>query len=141
MSKRDRTGAWASERVSRQCLKFDMALRQGRADTRKDSDIGAQSRRYAEATAAVRQKELAAREVLMRHGLFRTQFMPYFRFVRSLCKAARLYWADDFRFAAQAATARWTGQGCDPKILAEILYQVFNVRPEDKSEARNTNDE
>jgi len=119
---------WASEHLSRQCQKFDMALRQGRADTRKDSDIGAQSRRYAEATAAVRQKELAAREVLMRHGLYPSQFMSYFRFVRSLCKAARLYSGDDFRSMAEVAVARWTGQGCDRGILAEVLYQVFDVR-------------
>jgi len=105
-----------------------MALRQGRADTRKDSDISAQSRRYAVAVDAIRQKELQAREVLMRHGLYRTQFMPYFRFVRSLCKAAKLYSGEDFRSMAEAAVARWTGQGCERGILEEVLYQVFNVR-------------
>jgi hypothetical protein len=134
MSRRDKTGTWASERVSRQCLKFDMALRQGRVDPRKDHDVKAQSRHYAEAVGAIRQKELAAREVLMRHGLFRTQFMPYFRFVRTLCKAAKLYRADDFRLAAEAATARWAGQGCERGILEEVLYQVFNVKLESKPE-------
>lgn len=118
----------AIEAVARQSLKFNMALRQGRADLRKDQDVKAQSRHYAEAVGAIRQKELQAREVLMRHGLFRTQFMPYFRFVRTLCKAAKLYRADDFRFAAEAATARWTGQGCDRGILAEVLLNVFNLR-------------
>jgi hypothetical protein len=134
VSKRDKVGTWASERVSRQSLRYDMALRAGSVPARKDSDLKGQSRRYAEATAAVRQKELAAREVLMRHGLFRTQFMPYFRFVRSLYKAARLYSGEDFRFAAEAATARWAGQGCSREILREILFNVFNVTLSGNSE-------
>lgn len=134
MSNRDKTGTWVSERVSRQCLKFDMALRQGRADTRKDSDIGTQSRRYAEAVGAIRQKELVAREVLMRHGLYRTQFMPYFRFVRFLSRVRKQYQGKEFELEAEAATARWTGQGCDRGILEEVLYQVFNVKLESKSE-------
>lgn len=117
-----------TEQVSRQCLKFDMALRQGRADSRKDRDIGAQIRRYAEAVGAIRQKELQAREVLMRHGLFRIQFMPYFRFVRYLCRARKQYQGKEFELEAEAATARWTGQGCDRGILVEILLNVFNLR-------------
>ena len=141
MGKQDRLGAWADELAMRQSLKYDIALRAGSIPVRKDSDMKGQSRRYAEATAAVRQKELAAREVLMRHGLYLNQFMPYFRFVRSLCKAARLYSGEDFRSMAEAAAARWTGQGCSREILREILYQVFNVRLEGESEGRSPNDD
>jgi len=131
----------AREFTARQSRRFDAALRQGKAFGRSDRDLSAQSGNYALAAAAGRQKELAARQVLMRHGLFPSQFMPYFRFVRHLGAATRLYWADDFRLVAEAASARWAGQGCDRKILAEILYQVFNVSIEDKSEARSQNDE
>jgi len=127
MGKQDKLGAWANELAMRQSLKYDMALRAGSIPVRKDSDMKGQSRRYAEATAAVRQKELAAREVLMRRGLYLNQFMPYFRFARSLCKAGRPYSGDDFRSVAEAAVARWTGQGCSREILTEILHQVFNV--------------
>lgn len=122
----------AREFTARQSRKFDAALRRGAVSPRCDGNMGAQSQNYARAAAAGRQKELAARQVLMRHGLFPSQFMPYFRFVRHLWAATRLYWADDFRLVAEAASARWAGQGCDRKILSEILYQVFNVSIEEK---------
>jgi hypothetical protein len=128
----------APDRVAKQCLKFDMALRRGAVSARCDGDIKAQSLHYAGAVAALREKELQAREVLMWHGLFRTEFMPYFRFVRTLSKAAKLYWADDFHLAAEAAAARWAGQGCDPVILREILFNVFNVGLDGKPETRST---
>ena len=141
MSKRDKTETWASERVSRQSLKFSMALRQGRADVRKDRDVKAQSRHYAEAVGAIRQKELQAREVLMRHGLYRTQFMPYFRFVRFLSRVRKQYQGAEFELEAEAATARWTGQGCERGILVEILFNVFNLRMEtDRVEPRINTD-
>ena len=122
----------ARDFTARQSRKFDAALHRGAVSPRCDGNMSAQSRNYAQAAAVGRQKELAARQVLMRHGLFPTQFMPYFRFVRHLGAATRLYWADDFRLVAQAASARWAGQGCDRKILSEILYQVFNVSIEEK---------
>lgn len=130
-----------SEWVARQARRYEAAMRRGTAPLRRDCDVRGQGRHYADAMAAVRQKELATRVVLMRHGLFPSQFMPYFRFVRHLGAATRLYWADDFRLVAEAASARWTGQGCDRKILFEILYQVFNVSIEEKPEARSQNDD
>ncbi len=118
----------ARDHVEKQARKFNAALEHGWADARKDRDIRAQSGNYARASAAVRLKELQARAVLMRHGLYRTQFMPYFRFVRHLWSASKLYWADDFHLLAGAAVARWTGQGCNREILKEILFDVFNVK-------------
>ncbi|GEM_PF-4268932 len=134
MRKQDKTGTWAREMVSRQSLKFNLALRQGRADLRKDQDVKAQSRHYAEAVGAIRQKELQAREVLMRHGVLSCQFMPYFRFVRYLSRVSKQYRGAEFELEARAATARWTGQGCNREILEEVLYQVFNVKLESKPE-------
>jgi hypothetical protein len=118
----------AREFTARQSRKFDAALRRGKVSPRCDGNMGAQSQNYALAAAVGRQKELAARQVLMRHGLYPSQFMPYFRFVRHLGAATRLYWADDFRLVAEAASARWAGQGCSREILREILWSVFNVR-------------
>ena len=122
----------ARDFTARQSRKFDAALHKGKAFGRSDHNLSVQSSNYAQAAAAGRQKELAARQVLMQHGLYPSQFMPYFRFVRHLWAATRLYWAEDFRLAAVAATARWAGQGCSRKILSEILYQVFNVSVEEK---------
>jgi hypothetical protein len=131
----------ALEKLARQSFKFNLALRQGLISVRGDRDIDAQSRHWEDAVASCRQKEFAAKQVLMRHGLFPTQFMPYFRFVRYLGRAARLYQGEDFRLEAGAAAARWAGQGCDARILAEILWNVFNVRVEEEPETRSQNDE
>jgi len=131
----------AFEKLARQSFKFNLALRQGMTSVRGDRDIDAQSRHWEDAVASCRQKEFAAKQVLMRHGLFPTQFMPYFRFVRYLGRAAKLYQGEDFRLEVEAATARWAGQGCSRDILTEVLYQVFNVSIEDKPEARSQNDD
>ena len=134
MPKQDKTGKWARQMISRQVLKYDIALRAGAVSGRSDSDLKSQSRRYAEAVGAIRQKELQAREVLMRHGVLSCQFMPYFRFVRYLSRVSKQYRGAEFELEARAATARWTGQGCNRGILEEVLYQVFNVRLESKPE-------
>ena len=128
METQDRTEKRAREEVWRQNLKYDIALRAGLAPARADRDLKGQSLRYAEASVAMRQKELQAREVLMRRGLFRTQFMPYFRFVRYLSRAAKVYRGTEFEPEAEAAIARWTGQGCEHGLLVEITFVVFNLR-------------
>lgn len=134
MPKQDKTGKWAREMISRQVLKYDIALRAGAVSGRSDSDLKSQSRRYAEAVGAIRQKELQAREVLMRHGVLSCQFMPYFRFVRFLSRVAKGCRGAAFELEAEAVVARWTGQGCERELLAEIVLAVFNLRlPEGQS--------
>jgi hypothetical protein len=142
MRRQDKTGTWAQEMVSRQSLKYDIALRAGTVPARKDSDLKSQSRRYAEAVGAIRQRELQAREVLMRHGVLSCQFMPYFRFVRFLCRMSKESRGAAFELEAEAAVARWTGQGCSPELLSEVVLAVFNLRLEtDRVEPRMDTDD
>ena len=127
MSEQVRYGNRTQERLARQCAKFDISVRQGRADTRKDKDLNAQSRRYAEAASAIRAKEMLTRQVLMRHGVFSSQFMPYLRFVRFLGRTSKETRGAAFEVEAEAATARWAGLGCSREWLAEIVLAVFNL--------------
>ena len=130
MSEQVRYGNRTQERLARQCAKFDISVRQGRADTRKDKDLNAQSRRYAEAASAIRAKEMLTRQVLMRYGVFSSQFMPYLRFVRFLSRTSKETRGAAFEVEAEAAVARWTGLGCSRDWLAEIVLAVFNLRLE-----------
>ena len=127
MAKR-KLSEYQNELFGRQCTKFERTLRDGTASPRKDGDIAAQTRRYAAGLAETRRLQVAAREVLMRYGVSRFGFIEYYRFVLHLGAMRKKCGGVDFEIVAKAAVGRWTGLGCEPQILREVLCAVFNLQ-------------
>ncbi len=122
------------ERLARQCRKYNAAVKADMPLMRQLSDIAGQCRNYAVASGRFRAFECMARQVLMTHGVMARDFLSYLNFVRHMAKALDGCSGQALEVECAASVARWTGLGCDRKVLAGLALQVFNIDLNAKSE-------
>jgi hypothetical protein len=58
-----------------------------------------------------------------------SQYVPYLNFGRQLYKLSRQQGisGESFAMAAQVLLDKWAARGCDPKVLAKIRKDVFDI--------------
>jgi hypothetical protein len=85
--------------------------------------------RYEAAISQVYVMEAIVREVINASGVSTSQYVPYLNFGRQLYKLSRQQniSGESFAMAAQVLLDKWAARGCDPKILAKIRTDVFDV--------------
>ena len=94
------------------------------ADLREDM-----AARYEAAIAQVYAMEMKVKEVINAEGVSTSQYVPYLNFGRQLYKLRRQQSisGESFAMAAQVLLDKWSARGCDPKILAKVRKDVFDV--------------
>ncbi|HTW90798.1 MAG TPA: hypothetical protein VMH22_03740 [bacterium] len=97
-------------------------------DTLNDlrGDMGA---RYEAAITQVYAMEVKVKEVINACGVSTSQYVPYLNFGRQLYKLSREQGisGESFAMAAQVLLDKWSARGCDPKVLAKIRTDVFDI--------------
>jgi len=85
--------------------------------------------RYEAAISQVYVMEAKVREVINASGVSTSQYVPYLNFGRQLYKLSRQQniSGESFAMAAQVLLDKWAARGCDPKILAKVRKDVFDV--------------
>jgi hypothetical protein len=85
--------------------------------------------RYEAAIGQVYVMEAKVREVINASGVSTSQYVPYLNFGRQLYKLSRQQniSGESFAMAAQVLLDKWAARGCDPKILAKVRKDVFDV--------------
>ena len=85
--------------------------------------------RYEAAISQVWVMEAKVREVINACGVSTSQYVPYLNFGRQLYKLSRQQniSGESFAMAAQVLLDKWATRGCDPKVLAKIRTDVFDV--------------
>jgi hypothetical protein len=97
-------------------------------DTLNDirEDMG---KRYEAAIAEVCIMEAKVKEVINAAGISTVLYVSYLNFGRQLYKLTRKQniTGESFAMAAQVLLDKWSARGCDPKVLATIRKEVFNI--------------
>jgi len=85
--------------------------------------------RYEAAVAGMCAKETKVREVLNSCGVNTIQYVPYLNFGRQLYKLTtqREIAGDSAAIEAQVLREKWARRGLDPKVLATVRTEVFNI--------------
>ena len=85
--------------------------------------------RYEAAMIAVCAMETKVKEVINAYGVSTSQYVPYLNFGRQLYKLSRQQniSGESFAMAAQVLLDKWAARGCDPKVLAKIRTDVFDI--------------
>ena len=93
-------------------------------DLREDMAI-----RYEVAMTELSDMEGKVKEVINAYGVSTSQYVPYLNFGRQLYKLSRQQHisGESFAMAAQVLLDKWKARGCDPKVLAKIRTDVFDV--------------
>jgi len=85
--------------------------------------------RYEAAMVEVCAMEGKVKEVINAYGVSTSQYVPYLNFGRQLYKLSRQQHisGESFAMAAQVLLDKWAARGCDPKVLAKIRKDVFDI--------------
>ena len=85
--------------------------------------------RYEAAISQVYVMEAKVKEVINAAGVSTSQYVPYLNFGRQLYKLSRQQSisGESFAMAAQVLLDKCAARGCDPKILAKVRKDVFDV--------------
>ena len=85
--------------------------------------------RYEAAMTQVCAMEMKVKEVINAAGVSTSQYVPYLNFGRQLYKMSRQQYisGESFAMATQVLLDKWASRGCDPKVLAKIRKDVFDV--------------
>jgi len=85
--------------------------------------------RYEAAMAELCAMEGKVKEVINAYGVSTSQYVPYLNFGRQLYKLSRQQHisGESFAMAAQVLFDKWAARGCDPKVLAKIRKDVFDI--------------
>ena len=87
------------------------------------------AKRYEAAMSQVCAMETKVKEVINAAGVSTSQCVPYLNFGRQLYKLSRQQHisGESFAMAAQVLLDKWAARGCDPKVLAKIRKDVFDI--------------
>jgi len=87
------------------------------------------AKRYEAAIAEVCVMESKVKEVINAAGVSTSLYVPYLNFGRQLYKLTRKQniTGESFAMAAQVLLDKWAARGCDPKVLATVRKDVFNI--------------
>jgi len=85
--------------------------------------------RYEVAMTELSDMEGKVKEVINAYGVSTSQYVPYLNFGRQLYKLSRQQQisGESFAMAAQVLLDKWAARGCDPKVLAKIRTDVFDI--------------
>ena len=85
--------------------------------------------RYEAAMTELCAMEGKVKEVINAYGVSTSQYVPYLNFGRQLYKLSRQQHisGESFAMAAQVLLDKWAARGCDPKVLAKIRKDVFDI--------------
>jgi hypothetical protein len=140
--------------VERATARYAASMRPSGTARRVDGDVKDQADRYHETFIHATMRRLQVRRVLDRCDVLPYLSMHYMNFAERIDKLVRTVGDESLRRQVGFALERWQCLGCDPRVLAEILSEVFSLgaglspgRPEagtvpaPKSETRNSNDD
>jgi hypothetical protein len=87
------------------------------------------AKRYEATITQVCAMETKVKEVINAAGVSTSQYVPYLNFGRQLYKLSRQQGisGESFAMAAQVLLDKWAARGCDPKVLAKIRTDVFDI--------------
>jgi hypothetical protein len=87
------------------------------------------AKRYEAAMTELSAMEGKVKEVINAYGVSTSQYVPYLNFGRQLYKLSRQQHisGESFAMAAQVLLDKWAARGCDPKVLAKIRKDVFDI--------------
>ena len=87
------------------------------------------AKRYEAAITQVCAMETDVKQVINAYGVSTSQYVPYLNFGRQLYKLSkqRGISGESFAMAAQVLLDKWAARGCDPKVLAKIRTDVFDI--------------
>jgi len=87
------------------------------------------AKRYEAAMTELSAMEGKVKEVINAYGVSTSQYVPYLNFGRQLYKLTHQQHitGESFAMAAQVLLDKWASRGCDPKVLAAIRKDVFNI--------------
>jgi len=87
------------------------------------------AKRYEAIIADVCAMEGKVKEVLNASGVSSSMYVPYLNFGRQLFKLSRQQQisGESFAMAAQVLLDKWAARGCDPKVLAKVRTDVFDI--------------
>jgi hypothetical protein len=85
--------------------------------------------RYEVAMTELSVMEGKVKEVINAYGVSTSWYVPYLNFGRQLYKLSRQQHisGESFAMAAQVLLDKWAARGCDPKVLAKIRTDVFDI--------------
>ncbi|MEO0080368.1 MAG: hypothetical protein ABIK44_06820 [candidate division WOR-3 bacterium] len=85
-------------------------------------------RRYEAAMAEMCAMEEQVKAVLNSHGIHTSNYVPYLNYGRQLWKLTREgISGESFALAAKVLLEKWAARNLDPKVLAAIRTEVFNI--------------
>ena len=84
---------------------------------------------YEAAVVSLCEMEVKARQTLNAAGVHTTFYVAYLNYARQLHKQSRQQQisGENLAMAAQVLLDKWAARGCDPKVLARIRTDVFDV--------------
>jgi hypothetical protein len=87
------------------------------------------ARRYQAAVADLYAMEIKTKETLNAQGVQTILYVSYLNYSRQLFKLSRKQKisGESMQLAAQVLLDKWKARGCDPKVLAEIRSQVYDI--------------
>jgi hypothetical protein len=87
------------------------------------------AKRYEAGMAELTAMEGKVKEVINAAGVSTSQYVPYLNFGRQLYKLSRQQGisGESFAMAAQVLLDKWAARGCDPKVLAKVRKDVFDI--------------
>jgi hypothetical protein len=90
---------------------------------------GKMAEHYTAAMVGLCAMETEVKAVINAAGVSTSQYVPYLNFGRQLYKLSRQRGisGESFAMAAQVLLDKWAARGCDPKVLAKIRKDVFDV--------------
>ena len=94
------------------------------------SDLqGKMAEHYTAAMVGLCAMETEVKAVINAYGVSTSQYVPYLNFGRQLYKTSkqRGISGESFAMAAQVLLDKWAARGCDPKVLAKIRTDVFDI--------------
>ncbi len=109
--------------------RYKARYKDGRAKSTPNELRDEMARRYEAAMTQVYAMQIKVKEVINACGVSTSQYVPYFNFGRQLYKLSRQARVSDenFAMAAQVLLDKWAARGCDPKVLAKIRTDVFDI--------------
>ena len=90
---------------------------------------GKMAEHYTAAMVGLCAMETDVKQVINAAGVSTSQYVPYLNFGRQLYKLSkqRGISGESFAMAAQVLLDKWAARGCDPKVLAKIRKDVFDI--------------
>ena len=72
--------------------------------------------------------ELQVKEVINAAGVSTALYVPYLNFGRQIWKMTKENMSGETAaMAAEVLLRKWAARGCDPGVLAQIRFKVFNI--------------